>query len=41
MVGGIGQIDGMSNGYRPVVTLISGTQITSGDGTVNNAYTVG
>ena len=40
MKGGISQIDGMNDGYRPVVTLISGTQITSGDGTVNSAYVV-
>ena len=27
--------------FRPVITLVSNIQITSGDGTVNNAYTVG
>lgn len=34
---------GSDNGYtalRPVITLITGTQITSGNGTVNNAYVV-
>ena len=29
-----------NNNLRPVVTLISGTEISDGDGTVNNAYVV-
>ena len=44
MVGYIGNETICSdNGYtalRPVITLITGTQITSGNGTVNNAYVV-
>ena len=44
MVGYIGnETIGSDNGYtalRPVITLITGTQITSGNGTVNNAYVV-
>lgn len=32
-------IDGL-NSVRPAITLKSGTELSSGDGTINNPYTI-